>query len=332
MKRSSTNKVFIFCQGAADIPYSLQLYESHKNSGARVHIVVVNVYANFQFLKSLNLDSDLTFIPCGSLKNPFKLIWARFVLARYRNMLNPGADDTVYFFSVLHDYVTSYLVEKFKRISKVILIDHYGHRPQASQGTLVSKVILFFACKILNTELKFSHYQGQRFYFSPLSYELGTIPSIRHDHLKKYLYSPKIADDKHRVLFFETNSAKVPYFTNYESEISAVLDWLTSRFTVYLKGHPRLGVSEVVSKNKSIILIPEYVPGELIDLDGFDFILGIDTTVLGHLALSKQNVFSLLPMFSIENEARKYLIDYLNRKSEGRLTYIERVDELPTAD
>nr|WP_295903185.1 hypothetical protein [uncultured Bdellovibrio sp.] len=322
------SKVIIFCQAPADISYTLLLYEKHRKVGDSVHIIVVNVLANFKFLQSLSLKCDLSFIELLSLKNPIQLMLMRGRLRSYIKKLAPGKADKVYFFSILHDYVTTFLVKKFQDTSSVIFVDHYSHNIEEYEASLLESVQLSMVNFILGTDLKFARCQGQRFYYSTAEYERSIARGIGAEELKKFYYVPKSNGSKAKILLFESKVSEGSYFLNYEMEIKAVLFELKKTFDIYVKGHPRLGISDMILKDQSIKIIPSYVPGEFVSLEEFCFVLGIDTTVVAHLAIDHKNVFSILPMFSIKRDVEAPLIKYLNHKSDGKIVFLKDLTSL----
>lgn len=324
----SNKRVLIFCQAPADILYTLHLYEQNKGPGVDIHIIVVNIHSNYQFLKGLSLDCQLTFIPCLSLKNPIVLMRSRWNLMRYRKQFSLGPGDTVYFFSVLHDYVTVYFVEKLRLQTQVTLVDHYGYRPTEAKVSFFAALTLWLVRKILDVDLRFTNLQGQRFYYSPVKYDVQTPPALNIQDYQRYFYRPELDPTKPSILFFESNVVAGPHFKNYSPEISFVLQKLSEHFTVYIKGHPRIGVSEIVAQNRALKFIPNTIPGEFLDISSFKMVFGIDSAVIAHLALNYKNVYSLLPLFSMDDENARQLRAYLEMKSEQHLTFVQDIESV----
>jgi len=70
------NKIIIFCQAPAYVPYVLSLYEKHKKEKL-IFIYVINVENVFKFIQSLHLNIySLVFIPyiLVNFKSIFKII------------------------------------------------------------------------------------------------------------------------------------------------------------------------------------------------------------------------------------------------------------------
>ncbi|MFM6927926.1 MAG: hypothetical protein ACKOX6_05640 [Bdellovibrio sp.] len=293
-----------------------------------VHIVVVNVAANFQFLKNLNLDAEIVFLPCTGLKNPFRVLYMKFVLMAFRRKMALSSQDIVYFFAIFHDYVTGYLVQQAQYQAQVKLVDHYGYRPQAHDFGFLSKFFLKAVCLILNVNIRYALYQGRRYYYTVGDFGKIETPLVAREDFRKYFFYPEVSPTKRNILFYETNFVTSGCFQSYEAEILSVIQNLCRDFNVYVKGHPRLGLSQVVAESSMVHKVPQFIPGEFIELSEYAYVLGIDSAVIAHLALTEKNVFSLLPMFSIEENAKDVLRKYLLTKSGGKIKFIENLDAL----
>ena len=133
--KANFQKIIIFCQAPADIPYLLTLYEIHKSESS-ISIFVINVEGMFRFLSDLQLDLEqLVFIPYRliSLKRidllPAERKRIKSLWKKYFANIQTG---NVYFFSRFEDWLTAAFIHRFakKNEIKIAYVDHYDYSAQ----------------------------------------------------------------------------------------------------------------------------------------------------------------------------------------------------------
>jgi hypothetical protein len=324
----------IFSQSPVDIRYVLWLYERFHGK-ASVSIYVTNVYNSYLYLQSLGLsDCSLTFIPYRpDFRTPAGIVRQRRDLKKlYKRKLSYSNGAAVYFFTYYYDWVTFYFLKRLASKNRIHLIDVYKVKRQRSAGITISQQIKRFIIFII-TGVWHEYTEGVNDRVITFPYRRFGVEESNEkfdpDVLKRYMYRVDKGKGK-RVLFFESNGADEEMFIGYEDTITGVLHaLLNAGIGVFLKPHPRQGHSKFV-EDLPVEIIDSAVPAELIDIEGFDAVVGIESMSIANIAAQeKLPVFSLLDLLRFKNDAvregyRKYLVE----KGNGRVTFVGRLDML----
>lgn len=150
----------------------------------------------------------------------------------------------------------------------------------------------------------------------------GDIPSDKKiNPLKKVDYKGKTA-----IVFANPYRDKFHSEDDYNNLFSKLIDYLHSEdYYVCLKGHPRIGVLECISK-KVDYTIPQYIPAEFLDYSAFSLAVGLTTTSLCDLTIPS---YSLLGMVDVtDQEAYKYWIDYIQTNGKGHVRIIDGFNKI----
>jgi hypothetical protein len=154
--------------------------------------------------------------------------------------------------------------------------------------------------------------------------------SINKNIYNIYRYN-KLNIKKPAILFFENNPiVDYDFYTNYISELNNIINIIKQKnINIYIKPHPRTGYTNSIS-NKITDVIPAYVPGEFINFDLFQLIIGIETTTIAHIAnTNTDKTYCLLNLFSFKKyETKDYFKKLLDELSENKLKFIQNFDEL----
>jgi len=327
------NKIIIFCQAPADIPYVLSLYEKHKEKKV-ISVYVINVENVFIFIKGLNLNLHaLVFIPYAltSFKNIFEIIKERQrIKALTKQYFNFVINTDIYFFSRFEDWLTASFLNVLEKKNSIFYIDHYDN-----SAILFSKKEKTIKVKIYGFILK---------YLTAVSFKLEIVEKLpefpinryrinrervilNSDVFVKYSHSVKIPfEHKSNVLFFISECENTIFDSNFYNEKlkSIVTDLKTIGFNVVVKGHPRIGMPDSI-KVLSDYELPSYVPAEFINIESFKFCLGLDTNAICYFAASKKiPTYSLIRMFpSIDINMIEILINFLKNQSDNEIIFID---------
>jgi len=320
-------ELILFSQAPADIQYILALYNKNKND-YRVTIVVVNVFNSFKFFNSLNLNAEIKFIPIVGQGKIIKFLKFSIELRNiYQDIFANISDAKVYFFANNYDYVSAYCIEKLMKSNTIYFYNIYKIDGNVIVG--LSAILKSFLTKILfGINIKFfkiaDTYAYQYLYNKNKVIELEL--KVEENELEEYKYKiAKNDNNKKNLLFFESNGQLDKSFKNYEEDVKFIMDKLIAKYNIYIKPHPRLGYSNILVQY-NINLIDEYIPSELVNMDAFDMVLGIDSTSIA--TSQHHNKYSLINLFEFSDEKRQvYLINYLNKLSDDKLPYIDNVNE-----
>lgn len=345
---SNKKNIVIFCQAPADIPYVLTIYEEEKTHDCRIILVVVNVKGMYNFFKEINIKfEEIIFIPyeLKNLKKIYKIVHEKKRLTNLWNIHFKEMDNgIVYFFSRFEDWLTANFIYKFslKEGIKVTYANHYDHSASLfieEKKSSFKKFVYLLLLKNI-TGIKFKANIIEKLPEFPIkNYKIKEIePHIKEHVFQKYKYrintniSPK--DKLAKILFFispcETN---IYNQANFDVTLTKILDILsTKNYRVIIKGHPRLGIPKQIDPNTFEILA-DYIPGEFIDVEGFDYCIGLHTTAICHYALMNQiPTYSLIKLF-MPNNTKTYnsMIDYLKIQSKGTIKFIKSLSNLESA-
>ena len=314
-------KMILFSQAPADVQYVISLYDINKEV-YEITIVVVNVENTFKFLKSLKLKASLHFIPLIGQSEGLKFLLYSFKLRMmYKKLFSSSENAQVYFFSNNYDYVTAFFIEKLQLRNSVNFCDIYN-----IDGEEVKNKIIFIKIMLIRVlfgiKIKFFRLLPdtayQYMYNKTRMNEIAL--EVDRKRLQNYLYTIERNKNRKSLLFFESNGEIDTSFANYKHDLCKILDNISDKYSIYVKPHPRLGYSKLL-ENYNVEMIPNYIPSELVNTQSFDMVLGIDSTSIA--TIEHANAYSLINLFEFVDEKRKvYLIDYLDKLSEGKLIYI----------
>ena len=334
---SKEKKITIFCQAPADVLHILNLYETNKGK-ATISIIVINVKSLYDYFKSLNLNLQaLEFIPYNlsfSIKKPLSFIKGKKQLKTlYKKLFKDKYDETIYFFGIWFDWITFFFLKKLSQNNNLIYYRHYLQVSEVGRKyyTLKEKYILFQYYLLTGIQFQYTdEKQKSRFLFPYKKYNIDVQQAIEFDKdtLKGYLYEINNIKKK-SILFFETDMKNYNIFKNYDITLINILKNLKKNgYSVYIKGHPRLGSTTGID-NYIESYISKEIPGELIDVSSFDYIIGIQSFSLVYFSKLLNNVYSLINLFDFyDNSVKHNYINYLNENSKFNIKFVNLISEL----
>ncbi|MBN2323005.1 MAG: hypothetical protein JXQ30_04665 [Spirochaetes bacterium] len=331
---SLSKEKIIFSQSPVDMRHVLWLYERFRGK-AKVSIYVTNVYNSYLYLKRLGLsDCSLTFIPYRpDFRTPIGAVRQRRDLKKlYKEKLKGIQHAEVYFFAYYYDWVTFYFLKRLASNNRLRLIDVYKVKRRRSTGITLSQQVKRFVI-LLITGVWHEYTEGMSDRVITFPYRrFGVEESeeeVDPDSLQQYMYRVGAGSGK-RVLFFESNGADEEMFIGYEDTVRDMLRAiLDSGNTVYIKPHPRQGHSKFID-DLPVEIIDGSVPAELLDIEGFDAVVGVESVSIANIAAQETiRVFSLLDLVRFkEEEVREGYRKYLVEKGNGRVRFVEKTDTL----
>jgi len=329
-------KITIFCQAPANVLHILNLYEINKEKAA-ISVIVINVKSLYNYFKSLNLNlKALEFIPYNlsfSIRKPFSFIKGKKQLKTlYKKLLKDKYDETIYFFGIWSDCIIFYFLKELSVNNTVIYDKHYLQVTEVGRKhyTLKEKYILFQY--YLLTGIQFQYTEGNRLIllFPYKKYNIDVQQAIEpdKDSLKGYLYKVKKVKEK-SILFFESNLQNNNIIKDYEKALLHIMGKLNEQgYSIYIKGHPRLGHTKMIESMVEQIL-PQEIPAELIDVSLFNYIVGIQSFSLVYFSKLSNNVYSLINLLDFyDNSVKHNYINYLNENSKFNIKFVDSISEL----
>lgn len=309
----------VFYQAPAELPYVIQLYDEYKGK-ALITIIVVNVFSNFEFLKTLNL-SEATIIfcdwPCRNKKLIHSLSESRKLIRKFWNKnLASISNGEVFFFSSSFDWVTAFFMKKFCtnenikviyagfNTTELTLKDGYENGTMNKGLSLRDYIRLLIL--LLITGIWFDYYKKLSCISFPYyRYGIKYEPiKLKVEVLIPYKYEIPCKNDKIVMLFT----------TTWDYEGNEVMDLVDKKvcnivkmiqnqdFKVVAKGHPRLGLARIIEQTVDVVL-PNYIPAEFISEKNVKMVVGLNSAAIIYFAIhSDIKVISLLKMIEGIND------------------------------
>lgn len=315
--------LLIFCQAPADIIYTLDLLS--KNSNRKCIIYVCNVKAIHTYLLSLKLNAEvlflekivLSFYSIKSLVNTKKKI--KTTLKSFKSY--KGAE--VYFFSTSYDFFTAAIVKDLSKANSVTYFNHYDHLTylQGSKSFSLKRIIqskiyqyITGAKFLAEKEVNFPKFDYSK--FDIIKIDIDKKPDVA----SKYLFKPNTT--KESVLLFLSPEEFKSINEEGQEKVIHLIEELKKLYSVYLKGHPRLGEPELLVSlvNEKIEKI---LPSECIDYSSFKFVVGLTSAALCYPAEKElSTVVSLLEFVTLRNTERQIgFKTYIDQYSKNKIIY-----------
>ncbi len=304
-------KMIVFVQASRDIIYALKLYKINRDK-YDITFYVIDHENNYNYLKSLGLiNCRIEFIPNYSLRLLTNIFREKFRLARlYRKEFSDLSGAKVYFFCNYFDFKTFYFVSRLACSNKVIFYNHYKMtrklRNDWSPAVCIKLAIIWFVTGIL---FQISG-QGNTL---QLDYEKFPIEETYNSVNKKDLeeYLQLIEADDRSVLLFETNIEGVNPHLDYKLVLDSVINFLLSHnYAIYVKPHPRLGVSSFMD-GYPVRMLDRVVPIELMDLSKFSYAIGNTTAALAGCDEIESIISFMLLIDFVDDEVKSEYHGYL---------------------
>jgi hypothetical protein len=319
-------KILIFCQAPADIKYALTIYERYKND-SDISIFTINVEGMYEFINNLNLDlASLVHIhyPEYKIKNPISILKAKkYIRKKYKQFFINRERYHIYYFSNHYDFLTFYFLRRLSDSSSIFFVNHYDDLVSKNFKKPIFNIKDSVKMLILNSLsgcfLKFYSFNNR--IIPKFPYKKFKIKELKTDILddeiyRKYAYNIKAVGKK--ILYLEMDYGKVDLFDNYKKTTISFIEILREKgYKIYLKPHPRLGYSKFLDEYIYKIVNKD-VPAEFIEIDNFDYVLGISSSAIAYFSKKQQSkVFSLLELYEyksyeVKTRAKEYLEELTN--------------------
>ena len=245
--------------------------------------------------------------------------------------------DLIYFTSIYQDlYTMSILSECQKNNIKVFRIStglnnlHQYANPISILGKVVEAITVRLIRWIIGVEINFVMLSGRYFF----SYKNSASIPILEIEVKQEIYQrfgvSVSGGPSKNILLFESRGEDAGYFTDYQNNLSELLDRLKLLGVVYIKPHPTHGASRFLAADDDLKILNKSTPAVMIDLKDFSMIVGIESAALKEAR--HPNLVSVIDSFEfVNNDVKENFKKYLSDVSGSEIQFklIEQLGLIP---
>ncbi len=319
-------EIIIFVQASRDIQYALAIYMRNKDI-ASFKFYVMDHKSNYDYLLGLNLvDCEIKFIPNIPLKSLRNVFREKCRLPNlYKLEFSKLNDASVYFFCNYFDFKTFYFVSKLSLSNEVIFFDHYKlERPMGVLPSLRGALKLSIVWFVTGQRMQVSSEQDILVFDWRMHDIKKSFFEVEKNELRQFVKCVEVQGKS--VLFFDSNDQGSMLYKNYVETLTLLIDFLQlNNYSIYVKPHPRLGMSDCLSKYP-IIKLDESIPIELLGLSNFDCVIGNTTAALTAVYGQKHAVSFMLMLNFVDEEVKKRYQKYLMDLS-SKIIFVKNINE-----
>jgi hypothetical protein len=238
----------------------------------------------------------------------------------------------VFFASRIDTYLGMYLKYFLKNtIYYVINMDAVTINSKFSNTvTIINKLKAILKSLIIGFKCCASYADGCVCYILDLNdYDIVKLPFILDETIfNRYKYRNIIFDKYTKKVIFFTEPYRNKYQTknNYDTmNINIVKKLKEKGYFVCAKGHPRIGLHPLV-KDVVDLEIPDFIPSQFLDLNGFNFAIGFTSTALCDSPIDSYSVLEMCEI--IDAKCKEYFKNILERMAPGKIKYIHSYDDI----
>jgi len=324
------NQQIIFSQQPADLILVLSRYEEDFEVVEKTVIICINVKNNYRFLESLNLKNvELFFIHQPSYPrfyNPLSIIRAkRNIFNIKKKYLEKMQNNNIYYFAKGNDWLTAGLIYYLLQNNNVFFSPAIKFDLEESIQNIKNKLISIIFSYITKMDSNLIRSKNHQFMYFDDKRIQNTEQAVLD--LSKYLF--KVSEKKKSILFLDSDLSSYNLIKEFENSTYRVLEAFKKLgYKIYLKAHPRLGCTKGIEPLVEEIL-PDYIPAEFIDVDSFDYVVGILSNGLSTLSQSHVNIVSIIDIFTfVDEKEQKERKKKLFLDSNKKLRFITSVNQL----
>lgn len=334
-------EILIIVQASADLRYAFDLI--NRNKSRKVHLLIVNVESIFKFVKSLDIQQiHVSYIKEieVNFKKPLSLIRVKREL---KSLLSENFSNIryqkVYFFSRFHDWITSAIINRISlenNGTELVYYDHYDTSSVINDSKLKSLSLenlrnqyFIQVFRFLTGVRMVSRYRKRFIEFNYWDYEIKKIEVKNHPIVvEQFKYC--IKDRKcNRILFMLSPSEEEMIDAKSYVSLVSIIEMLNDLgFSLYIKGHPRLGIPTKLKKYFSET-IPNYVPSEFLNYNNYQLIIGIMSSGLVYPAMhSNIKVIALIELLEFnKKEDQHFFMSFLKEHSKNSILIPESIEK-----
>jgi hypothetical protein len=340
----TVKRVLVFISAPHDVQYALSLYLKFRGTH-QVSFYIVFKPA-YRFLSEMGLDDlSLTFIYEPSLpvlKNPIRLFFEKVRISRWGRRFGEIEGAEVYFFNDHWTWMEFGFLDILSQSNQLILSDYrktsFPFSPIMGKTNFKTK-ILFWVYQFLSPCHSEKEWFTER--YPCLKYRLPSGTKSVATDLEPSVFTQFLhqipPESQGSVLFLDDSNAGIKDalgVMDYPSVTAHFIMTMVSKgINVYIKPHPRVGMSSDWSEVEGVSLIPDYVPAEFIDLSQFSCVVSYTSSAL--CAMAKRRgipCYSSVELYShISAKAKAIVVAYIEKESEKNVVIVKSLPALVVA-
>lgn len=339
MKRS----VVFFCQASGDIVHILkkidEIQNENINSSIRIFCFNNLQYSEcFKFLQIKNIEAQYYSHLYPPISSPWrKFIWEKQVLNWLNNTNLIDSNQSIYFTSIYDDAATTYYVKLLlEKGIKVFYLNHYDDIQSITPVTHVKlidrlRLLSYKFCTGIDYSLSNMANRWNVTRFPKEKYNIIELhPVLDKNVCSKYAYKCDNTQ-KNKILFFSQPNRDHELISDEEYNnlhIQMLCKLKEKGYFVVLKGHPAIGLCPGTSSYADLI-IPQYIPSELIDLSTFNTCMAFMTIALASSAKMGIPSYSFLPLMK-EHDSLNYngALSFIKQTGDSKVILLSHIDEI----
>ncbi|EGR0532203.1 hypothetical protein Q9F32_002029 [Vibrio parahaemolyticus] len=305
----------IICQSPKYLEKSLSLF--HEQSDSIILIREVSGVYNFLIDNGFVEKKRLLFVPVYKRNNILNLIKNIYVIKKFC-FLNRNKFDDVYLFTNDNDFTTMSILSSLSIKGKLYF--------EVFNELLIENNFLVELLNKLAFNVKsFQCEKGQAYDFLKSDREKISIGFKVRDY-SGVKYKVLCRDNIRNVLLVDSNDEENLNLNCVQDVYLRILEYSReSNISIYIKGHPRLGLSKTLQGRENVTYLDSNIPFELLDLSKFDKVFGFYSTGLCCTQILSFS-YSLLPLCKSKKE--DYYKEYLKNNGFPLSSFIYSFNEL----
>ena len=341
MQKHKKKEIIIFCSAPGDIKPTLELLEIYKTKYT-VNIVVTSSLNNYLFIKE-KVSRDVTIIFNKTLplrvRDLIKPLIIRYKLnILFKSHFKQKTIYKAYIFCLQYDYSKLYFLSRIKLTHGICFIDNYSFGIKEKyiyknflKNFLITQfynILLGVPCNIVEPISSPSEIVLQ-LPIEKFQIKIITLEKINSTLPSRYFFNPKGNNDILLILDKDTTDMMVSSIIDYDRGLKLLIrKLLNTNKTIYVKNHPnyvRNIIDSELGMEKSLKILPNEIPIELINLYSYKIIFGIISISLANATIMNDNIFSLLDLLPFRDNS--FYKNYLKKNSDNKVKFIKNMDE-----
>ena len=334
--------VVFFNQAAADIVHILKIYDQLESSGNyNFKVICFNNKLFCEVYEALSLKNmEILYFPHNypPFKWPFRRRSWRKKISMALDHIITDNDADIYFTSIYDDFLTPYYVGILaEKGHTVYYLNHYDDCQNISPAKNIPlNKKIFLRLLNYNTGIKYTicNMSGRwlvtRYPKERIASMIELHPTLDSQVCKKYAVKIGNCLGKTALLFTQPNRDHALISDSEYNELQYIVAQRLkdSGYPLAVKGHPALGICEDV-RSFADIIIPQIIPGELLDYSQIDSCYAFITVALASTAKLNIPSYSFLPLMKThESIYYQETISFISNTGEGKIKLLNSLKEI----
>lgn len=304
-------KNIVFCQSLKYIVKSLNVFLENENT-----IIIIrelqDVY-DFLLRKKLVPKENLLFLPVYKRSTINGIVNNVKVVNEFSNLLGNEIEN-VYLFTDEFDFMSMSIINKIK-VSGNVYIESLPSRQKSKNIANVVMHNILFGVDIFVSDFGYSYRcRGKEF----------IIREYNDEYSGKKIKIPNYSG--YSLLIVDSNDEKNPYLNNVSETYLNLISLCNGHgVDIFVKGHPRLGLSDVLQGRIDINYLDSLTPIEFLDVKDYSCVVSFYSTSLCEKSLKNKSKSLLYLSNSIKCKYyRRYLLNN-GFPSDGFITKLSEI-------